>query len=780
MKYNVKYGGAIHSIGADPFEAIYYSFEQINLLKDTIYLGNEIYLILNQKIIEKTRMKAHICNEISFLCFATEIDNKVFSFAQGLSENVDGIFVEKLLLQVFKLKIPLPQNVFVNYDQLLLDEVSMALNQCTFEEYNVNCFNNLSPDVVINVDIISMLIYVNNFKCFGFKSILVKELYLKSLIELSLSTSLQSFNETLEIVFFIMFTNFRDVNLKRKVFSDRFKNIECEQKFENFLQTENVENEISQSNIQFKVGENAVKFYIQNMKDKIVTEYNNARSASDFVKGKNAYFLPELYPELEIFLIHFSAWTKIVNNQHCFDSVSSLTLKNFREMTDDKIVPLTASKFLDTHILRLKESMMEGRSLISKTTCKLPNDKEKINIHHSSLNFVENWMGLNKIKTQLDIDDENCNEIVQVPVPSEAQLTAVENLNETILSISSTSSHVPLKQSTPNNTNENLKNVQLEHSFDMKDQLKITRTTKAIKKADVRKRKYVTPNPAMRIIHKQKIKGKTKKEQLILNDEPKGMRVVNKERFKIGNTSTLDSISEILRFAYLNFRDFQQSQDLICSKYCNDICLLKCLISCINSGKLAAFYTIRPRIMKHFGETRGDRITFNDNVGSFFSLLMDLHWSYNTNIYCVGCNNINNTTETRIQIIKNSTFDIKNLQQYIDEYLLSGKDCIQCNEKCDHSHNFRSYIAIELNNMDHKIHLSKIPQQIMVQDDKNNTNNFALAGVIAEDDNGFNDNVAYCRTIENFWDKRSDVEKSIKKLRRLPSVKIHFLFYVKC
>lgn len=137
----------------------------------------------------------------------------------------------------------------------------------------------------------------------------------------------------------------------------------------------------------------------------------------------------------------------------------------------------------------------------------------------------------------------------------------------------------PKFSSTPNSFSDSLKSLKisfkqkLENSFsivldEQPIQFKIHENQTSVKRKKIsnstscqpiKRGKYVNPFPAIKIFHQNaadKNSKKTKKRKMIQNGSIMGSRKIGKLKLSFRNTCPFDSITELLSFAYLNFKSF--------------------------------------------------------------------------------------------------------------------------------------------------------------------------------------------------------------------------------
>ena len=663
---------------------------------------------------------------------------------------------------------------------------SHSLNQCSFEEYNLECLNNHPSAVIIKVDVFSILAFINDLVCFKSISDLVKNFYLKSFIQLSFCFDISDFDEKLKSVLTVMLTKVQSATFKEKqgalseeydnntIFQDLFKN------FESIMKQRIAKSVFSYSPFDGDCEANS------ELKNHIECIKNSIEMNPDTTVRRNSYYLPQLYTTLEPILRHFLSWTKIISSKNSFDTATSCAMKTLDSLTNDNVMlPLHLTNFLDSHILEIKLLMQKGRAFLDQSNHLIGSGKN-INQYFRCLSLEEEWMGQKNLNFKSESENESESDNPDIVQQDKG---VIENENKSSCSLTDLSFQVK-ETSTPNNS-QHFANVQFKTFQKSKKNFKQQRNKKttASKHLNPKKRKYLTPCPAMRIIHKQKVsksqKGRkgVKKVNLIVNEELKGTRTINKKTYKFRSSSIIDSLSEIVRFSYLNFTSFQQSEDLLCSSLCGNVCLMKCILNCINSGKLTSYYFTRVKIMLEFGIEEGDRVTINDDFSTLFSNVMKHHCSYEINMYCTNCIECKYRSESQIQICTDSNFKIQNLEELVnDKFSWNIIKCDTCTDDYNISYTFKAYMGIELKDFNQKIHMNEIPKIIIIKEDltineQKKETTFALAGVVAYDE--FNSHVAYCRTISDIWDKRSNIEKAIKGMKNPIDIKIYFLFYVK-
>ncbi|XP_023319300.1 uncharacterized protein LOC111694633 [Trichogramma pretiosum] len=437
MKYNVKYFGMINSISSNKLEIIYFSKEQLDLLKKVITSETSLSIILLNEIIEKTRMKSHISEKLSKIYLCSELGNESIPFAQALTESMNEIFIQNFLLRILKFNVPLPKYIIVTYDQALIDGICLALNQCPFEEYNFKCFKNCEPPKVnLCVDVISILIAVDHFECFIDKPDLAKEFYINCVILLSLCVNQVDFDEKLKSIFTIMFSP--DENTCKDILESEFKKNEEKFKcFESYRNNESLNKILYTKHIAVEKEKCEVIHYIDSIKESVLAMHNSNSSKKEL----NGYYLPQLYDELIVILRLFPSWTKIICPIDFFDSASSPASKTVKKLQELDCMPLQVTKYLEYDIQDIKLLLQKGRLIRLKSKAA---QKETIQYeNHYCLAYEETWMGLKnpndkdnidveeKLPATLDSEESNKN-IDESSVVNESIAIEIEGSNKNI------------------------------------------------------------------------------------------------------------------------------------------------------------------------------------------------------------------------------------------------------------------------------------------------------------------------------------------------------------
>lgn len=303
----------------------------------------------------------------------------------------------------------------------------------------------------------------------------------------------------------------------------------------------------------------------------------------------------------------------------------------------------------------------------------------------------------------------------------------------------------------------------------------------------VKKSKYLAPCPSMKICHQQtadKLKGK-RKESLIRNANCMAPRLINKKKCVFVNSSAFDSIVEVMCFSYKSFKSYRDfCNDSNCVT-CSEHCLMKIVMSFCSTGNINALYSARAHLLSQCGYLKDDFISITDTIGVLFSKLMEQHFSLSVNVYCFDCEDIDvKDFHCSINLAIKSPESIKNLDsilmKHFNQYVYI---CEKCESHQWHSLSFKSYLMINLTNNQFES-LSLIPSELILKSLSENSCEsleFILTGVIGLEESELY--VAYCRSSEGFWNKRSGTLKKIEglsasKLSR-NKINIKMLMYVK-
>ncbi|KAL7290556.1 hypothetical protein TKK_0015323 [Trichogramma kaykai] len=563
IKYDVNYGHSVSSISCIKTEIIYFSKEQLDLLKDFINSNAPILFFSLEKMFRKTRMRNYLSEPLSYMSVSVSIEQQPISFAQALAESLDNLFIQNFILRILKSNIPLPSKVIITFQQSLLDGICIGLNQCSFQKYNANCYRNCKPEVHIFIDVVSILVAVSNLKLFESKPKLVRNFYLQCLIQLSLCSNQENFDKMLQDIFEVMFAEI-EVDSKycsQLLLKNQFNNPEHAKNY-NIFQTYLKEDKLSKLLFPNKINlkaeettEHEILDHIKKIQESAVSQINtNAVNYNTIQKSKaNAYYLPELYEHLEVILSYYLCWTNIMDSTDNFNVVSSCVCDTFDQFNELDPSPLIVSKFIKYHINAFKLNMQAGRLLEKKrSSSTVQFEGNKSHHKHRCLSFEENWNNKNSPQ-DCSID----------PSIVDRSMVDVSMVDVSIVNVSLVVAPI-VNRSMVDNSDDIFENVQFLQAKKMVaiKESKEPKKHAELKSKEIKRRKYVTPCPGMKVIHEQKTKIKSLKENLIINEELKGLKLVNKIRYKLGNSSKIDSGAEIIKFSYLNYRDFQVNKDL--------------------------------------------------------------------------------------------------------------------------------------------------------------------------------------------------------------------------
>uniref|UniRef100_A0ABD2WRZ5 Uncharacterized protein n=1 Tax=Trichogramma kaykai TaxID=54128 RepID=A0ABD2WRZ5_9HYME len=147
----------------------------------------------------------------------------------------------------------------------------------------------------------------------------------------------------------------------------------------------------------------------------------------------------------------------------------------------------------------------------------------------------------------MEIEESNKN-IVESSVVNESIAMEIEESKQDRSSpmvIESKSNLVDLETQSGNT----LQNVQFLNYIQARKPLKTKKLDKP-QQVQEKKSKYLTKCPSTKIIHEQSSATNNLKEQLIGNEDPRRTKIIRRKAYKFGNSSTIDSISELIKFSY--------------------------------------------------------------------------------------------------------------------------------------------------------------------------------------------------------------------------------------
>lgn len=330
---------------------------------------------------------------------------------------------------------------------------------------------------------------------------------------------------------------------------------------------------------------------------------------------------------------------------------------------------------------------------------------------------------------------------------------------------------------------------------------------------------YVSPAPDIDIRLSQntkKVKINTKKRANIKNGNsllPKVVDKMNNVKIAITNTCPFDSITEVLSSCcdFSSFRRFLESQKNYADSLLN-LCYASAVLQYSEVGITPTIYMNRFHILqKLLIKDRNIRnctiIDCGDSVHAIFQLLMKNYECANEIITCrCGYKKTNSkiiTTLPHVNIVWQNNY--KNLEaQLIEGFKEKTVYCHLCERSCAKL-NFilGPYLYIDVEDAYRD---SQYARQLQVNVDNlytclkdlptelhiNNTL-YILGGVVRyvpplqESEEALlkcqslGHYIAYCRTVNNDWIKRNDLETTRKTLspKNLPSIKIASIFYIK-
>lgn len=139
IRSNVSFYPIIKELSAKPFHIIYWSPEQMDLLKK---VKKKYKFRLNLGIlgimIENVQIYSHESDSLNYFLFFNVINGVIFPFVQIISERKTEQFVKYCISEVLK-KISVPHFFCTIPSMLLLEAASFSFNLCSLEEYCMQC-----------------------------------------------------------------------------------------------------------------------------------------------------------------------------------------------------------------------------------------------------------------------------------------------------------------------------------------------------------------------------------------------------------------------------------------------------------------------------------------------------------------------------------------------------------------------------------------------------------------------------------------------------------------
>ncbi|KAL7295134.1 hypothetical protein TKK_0011601 [Trichogramma kaykai] len=734
LKYHQNFYASIHAIVIKKFYVLYRCPEQLDLCKGIINHNGQVSIIILEGLIKKLKIKTYEPKKVYLVALAVTVEeSSTFVLSQALTETFEYSLEDYM------------KNCF----DFLLDE-----------KKGLSSGNEFSA-VILRFDMVSLLYTISNLQYMKSKSQKVLAYYQKCFILLSSVTCLEDFADYVKSLLTLMFsTNNSDIVCKEKAKLDSNINDQIETKFqcyENYEKNaqecflldllENLDSDVTSKN------NKAFAKYIDELKCSAKEKILSAKS----YKKITAYYCPKLFENFKIILSYFPLWTSIIaasnkSEQEAFNSATLSALNHLLIIKENNDMPLQVSEFIKYHLDQCKVSMKKGRSFMK-------NPKQSVKrFFQNSLTYEEDWKAknehskstYNKSDASMEIDKKPnntfshkvsnfnessaCLEIkptfnnkLDTSIPNEA---SIFDDSFTRLKMKPTSQE-KLSDSIPDE-NHYFQNVQLQHTkVNISDKIrkKKEKISSDDRNINIKKKKYVISCPSMRMVHNQQLTGSVqRKESLIQNESGKGLRTICKNKNNIEDTSIIDTICEVIKFAIMNFRDFNNSEDLLCS--CTNLCILKMIINFSKSGNLSKFHKARGEFLLNYASVKKDTISIEDTVGVFFSQVMKIHYSFVISTYCVDCNDIFDNYETRLQLQWDLNFNIINLQEIINDFISKEVFCNKCNNSTCQSINFKSYLCIDLEKDNVSAQLNLVPNILKLNEGTKDVKTFALAGII--------------------------------------------------
>ena len=164
LQYSVDLNAVIRRICLRPFTVMYCLPEQLDLWNElTKKRNSSLALIIMDGLIENVTIRNSPSKNVLLYALVTKIENNITLLYQAISEENTARFFNFFLRECLRNDFKAPSEFVCSYSYCLLDSVSKVFNGCSFEQYNLCCYDYLTtedallPYVLIRVDIFDLL-----------------------------------------------------------------------------------------------------------------------------------------------------------------------------------------------------------------------------------------------------------------------------------------------------------------------------------------------------------------------------------------------------------------------------------------------------------------------------------------------------------------------------------------------------------------------------------------------------------------------------------------------
>jgi len=308
--------------------------------------------------------------------------------------------------------------------------------------------------------------------------------------------------------------------------------------------------------------------------------------------------------------------------------------------------------------------------------------------------------------------------------------------------------------------------------------------------------KFLQPCPDITIIHQKPTANRT--SGIIQNGNKLAPVKIFNKKVSFRNTCAFDSIIEILASSYCNFQKFKTFVDVATKS--NENSILKIVLNYARAGVSKSLYRQRANLLYayiHRNQDDSNEISCVINVCRLFEEMMENYPSLIEKIYCNKCEynteKIRQTISVQTQpILKQGIQCLQDcIQKVVQDQIIY---CKHCQEKCAISKKiFSSYVCIDIEYVYQSMlqraykfsgnitsNIRDIPIYLLI-----NNVRYVLSGVVQfiepEIQEGLGHYIAYCRSLNNNWEKRDDMHKKTEYMgQNKLNMKIAFIFYVQC
>lgn len=428
MRKNVFYTPVMREFCTSPLTVFHWTIEAIDVSKDLTSDITYIFSLIGSFCKPFMAPDGFVSDKtISLYALGTEMSNEFVPLCQMSTEDSSVSLFSRFFSECIRSGLKVPNYLMLDYYRNHYITANEVFNlYMSYEDYLVMCYNYLSkevlelPRVIINTNISLLLIKMKHWKsmCTVQPPSVTKFTYY-SIIVLSLQENLDDFQQILQSIFVLFYSEFKTtithqhfnlIMLKIKDLDvQRIYNIEdmtaVENKFKQILDSESI------SKIDYDKCK-CIKDFIEN----VFIKANQNINQNDQPSERNAYYNPQFCKELMELCMEFVIWSNVMQQ----NSNIKNTIRDFTTLSDaykNDFGDFLSLKYKS--IPRVHEYLLKNIDYEYKKLEKVRNSintnviaKKKHNhLEYSYMQHEENWMGLNndrvKINNKNESDSEN-------------------------------------------------------------------------------------------------------------------------------------------------------------------------------------------------------------------------------------------------------------------------------------------------------------------------------------------------------------------------------------